>query len=83
MESRIRISLGKHRVFRVAVWIGRGLGWMLLLLAILGLAQAAFFPGVIGGFKLLPSIALGFVAVAWIATLELFLHFFDRYLSRN
>ena len=56
---------------------------MLLILAILGVAQAVFLTVIISGFKLLPSIALGLVAVAWIAGLELFLHFFDRYLSRN
>ena len=56
---------------------------MLLLVAIFGIAQAAFLPVMISGFKLLPSIALVLVAVVWIAGLELFLHFFDRYLSRN
>jgi amino acid transporter len=83
VANKIRMSAREHRIFWLAVWIARGLGWTLLLVAILGLAQAPFFLAIIGGLKLLPSIALIFVAIAWIATLELFLRFFDRYLSRN
>ena len=83
MRTKTMVAEGQHRIFRIAVWMGRGIGWMLLILAILGVAQAVFLTVIISGFKLLPSIALGLVAVAWIAGLELFLHFFDRYLSRN
>jgi hypothetical protein len=74
---------GQHRSFRLAVWIGRTIGCVLLLVAILGITEAAFLPAIIGRFRLLPSIALALMAVVWIAGLELFLHFFDRYLSRN
>ncbi len=70
-------------MFRGAVWIGRGIGWMLLLVAALGIAQAGLLPAMMGGFKFLPAIALALVGAAWVAGLELFLHFFDRYLSGN
>jgi hypothetical protein len=74
---------GQRRTFRLAVWIGRAIGWVLLLVAILGITEAAFLPAIIGRFRLLPSIGLALMAVVWIAGLEVFLHFFDRYLSRN
>jgi hypothetical protein len=34
-------------------------------------------------FGLLSSIALGLAGVAWLVAVQLFLRFFDRYLSRN
>jgi hypothetical protein len=74
---------GQRRVFRTGVWIGRAVGWVLLVIAIAGAAQAQLLPTIISGFKLLPSLALGLVAILWIAGLEVFLHFFDLYLSRN
>lgn len=74
---------GQRRSFRLAVWIGRTIGWMLLLIAIFGMAEVELLPAMLGGFRLLPSVALGLMAVVWIAGLELFLHFFDRYLSGN
>jgi len=70
-------------MFRMGVWIARGVGWGLLLIAIFGIAQAAFLPAIMGGFKLLPFLALALVGVAWIAGLEVALRFFDRYLSGN
>lgn len=83
MRNKILTRHGKHRTFGPAVWIARGIGWMLLTVAIFGAIETAFFPLKIGGFNLLPPVALGLLAVVWIAGLELFLHFFDRYLSGN
>lgn len=83
MRTKFMMVEKQHRVFRKGVWIGRAIGWMLMLVAVLGIVQAELLPAVIGEFKLLPSIALGLAAVVWIVGLELFLHFFDRYLSRN
>ena len=77
------LMVGQHRMFRVAVWMGRAIGWALLLLAIFGIVQTKALPTIKDGFKLLPSIALALVGGAWLAGLELFLRFFDRYLSRN
>jgi hypothetical protein len=36
-----------------------------------------------GGVTLLASLALALLGVVWVIGLELFLRFFDRYLSRN
>lgn len=83
MRTKAVTAGGQRRVFRTGVWIGRAVGWVLLLIAIAGAAQAQLPPTTIGSFKLLPSLALGLVAILWIAGLEVFLHFFDRYLSRN
>lgn len=83
MRTKTVAARGQQRIFHPAVWVGRAIGWALLIIAILGVAGAQLMPAIMGNFKLLPSIALGLVAVAWIAGLELFLHFFDRYLSGN
>jgi hypothetical protein len=77
------VLTAKDRTFRVPVWIGRAIGWALLLMAILGVVEARLLPEIMGGYRLLPSLALGVMAVVWIAGLELFLHFFDRHLSGN
>ena len=63
------------RGLRAVVWIGKGIGWALLLVASLGLVEARF--------KSLTSIGLWLAALVWILGFELFLRFFDRYLSRN
>ena len=56
---------------------------MLLFVAIFGALQSEFSNGTMTAFRTFPSVALGLVAVIWIVVLELCLHFFDRYLSRN
>jgi hypothetical protein len=83
LPSKMMMAEGQHRTFRMAVWIGRAIGWTLLLVAIFGIAQAASLPAMLGGFRLFPSLALALVGAAWIAGLEVLLHFFDRYLSGN
>jgi hypothetical protein len=67
----------------MAVWSGRVVGWALLLVAILGIVQTEVFPGRAYGFGMLSSVVLGLVACAWVVGLELFLRFFNQYLSRN
>jgi hypothetical protein len=83
VRTKLVMAEGQRRTFGIAVWIGRSVGWALLLVAILGIAQAQLLPSVMSNFELLPSLALGLVAVIWISVLELFLRFFDRYLSGN
>lgn len=83
MRTKTMATGGQKRIFHRAVWVGRAIGWALLVIAIFGVAEAYLLPTIMGNFKLLPSIALGSVAVVWIGGLELFLRFFDRYLSRN
>ena len=83
MRTKLVMAEGQHRIFGTVVWIGRSIGGALLLIAILGLVEAQLLPSMMGSFELLPSLALGLIAVVWIAGLELFLHFFDSYLSGN
>ena len=83
MRSKFIATGGPHRTFRMGVWMGRTVGWVLLFVGILGALRAAFWERTMPAFGVLPSVALGLVAVIWIVVLEVFLHFFDRYLSRN
>lgn len=69
----------QHRALRMIVWGSRAIGWILIALAILNLPQIQLA----AGLRPLMSLALGVLGVAWIFGLELFLCFFDRYLSRN
>jgi hypothetical protein len=73
----------QRRTFRVGVWIGRAIGWALLLVAIVGVAVAKLLPSIIGGFEVVPCLVVGLMAIIWIVGFELFLRFFDRYLSGN
>jgi hypothetical protein len=64
--------------------VARILGWLLVILAILGLPQMRFLTGSLEGtFRLLSSGALVFAGIVWLVAIELFLRFFDQYLSRN
>ena len=83
MRTKTMAAGGKKRIFHPAVWVGRAVGWALLVIAVFGVAEDRLLPPIMGNFSFLPSLALGLVAVLWIAGLELFLHFFDRYLSGN
>lgn len=69
----------QHRALRMIVWVSRAIGWILIALAILNLPQIQLA----GGLRLLMSVALGVLGVAWVVGLELFLCFFDKYLLRN
>jgi hypothetical protein len=55
----------------------------LIALAILNVPQIAALTGLAGRFRVLMSVGLGVLGIAWVVGLELFLRFFDRYLSRN
>ena len=70
------------RGLRRTVWTGRAVGILLLLTSMFA-ALSPQFDGALRGLAVIPAVALAFVAVAWLVGLELFLHFFDRYLSRN
>jgi len=74
VRTKLMMAGGQHRSFRTFVWIGRVIGWALFLVAIIGITR---------GPQLLVSLGLGLVALAWILGFELFLRFFDLYLSRN
>ena len=79
------MSAKKERlVFGVVMWVTRTFGWILIALAILGLPQMRSLTGRLAvSLGLLTSVALGLGGVVWLIGVELFLHFFDEYLSRN
>ena len=73
-----------RQVFGAALWCARIVGWILIILAILGLPQMRNLTGRFApSFGLIMSVALGLVGVTWLLVVRAFLHFFDRYLSRN
>jgi hypothetical protein len=74
----------KRQVFGIALRVSRALGLILILIAILGLPQMRFVTGRLApSFGLIMSVALGLAGVAWLIGVQVFLRFFDRYLSRN
>lgn len=74
----------KRPVIGTITFAARFLGWLLLVLAVLGLPQMRFLTGGLEDtFRLLSSIGLVFAGIVWLVAVELFLRFFDQYLSRN
>jgi hypothetical protein len=73
-----------RQVFGAILWATRAMGLFLIALAILGLPQLRYFTGSLAtSFELIMSVALGLAGVAWLFGVQVFLHFFDQYLSRN
>jgi hypothetical protein len=71
-------------VFGAVIWVTRTFGWILIVIAVLGLPQLRSLTGrLASSFGLITSVALGLAGVAWLIAVQLFLRFFDRYLSRN
>jgi hypothetical protein len=73
-----------RQVFGPILWAARAMGLILIALAILGLPPLRYFTGSLAtSFGLIMSVALGLAGVAWLFGVQVFLHFFDQYLSRN
>ena len=71
-------------VFGAVIWVTRTFGWILIVIAVLGLPQLRSLTSRLAtSFGLITSVALGLAGVAWLIAVQLFLRFFDRYLSRN
>ena len=73
----------ERRSLRIIVWGSRTLGWTLIALAIINFLLIGAVTRMGGSVKLLSSLALGLLGIAWIIGLEVFLKFFDRFLSSN
>lgn len=74
----------RRPVIGIFKMVARILGWLLIVVAILGLPQLRFLTGSLeSSFRLLSSLALVFAGVAWLVLVELLLRFFDQYMSRN
>ena len=69
--------------FRFVVWGSRVVGWVLIALAIVSLLQIGAIQPYEGSMRLVSSLILALLGIAWIVGLELFLRFFDKFLSRN
>jgi len=72
-----------HRVLRALVWTSRAAGWLLIALAVLNALPLPTLARAEGSVRLVSSLVLGLLGLAWVLGLEVFLRFFDRYLSRN
>jgi hypothetical protein len=73
-----------RQVFGVAIGVTRTMGLILIALAILGLPELRILTGRLAvSFNLIMSALLGLAGVAWLVGVQLFVRFFDRYLSRN
>jgi hypothetical protein len=72
-----------RRAFRSIVWGGRTVGCMLITLGFISARQTGPFSRMGRDIRLLASLALALLGVVWVIGLEMFLRFFDRYLSRN
>jgi len=71
-------------VFGAVIWVTRTFGCILIVLAVLGLPQLQSLTGRLSSsFGLITSLALALAGVVWLIAVQLFLRFFDRYLSRN
>jgi hypothetical protein len=73
----------ERRSLRIIVWGSRTLGGTLIGLAIINFLLIGAVTPMWSSVKLLSSLALGLLGIAWIVGLEVFLKFFDRFLSRN
>jgi hypothetical protein len=83
-EGAIMSVKPNRQVFGVVLWAARIVGWVVITLAILGLPQMRNLTGRLApSFGLIMSVTLGLVGAAWLLAVRAFLHFFDRYLSRN
>jgi len=74
----------KRPVIGIITMVARFLGYLLIILAILGLPQMRFLTRDLEStFRFLSCLALLFAGIVWLVATELFLRFFDQYLSRN
>jgi len=74
----------KRRVMGTLILIARLIGLGLIVLGVLSLPQIRFLTGNIAGkIGIVAALALGFAGILWLIALQVFLYFFDQFLSRN
>jgi len=81
-QKKMRSKQG-YRALRTIVWASRSVGWVMLALAVLNALQIGAATHLADGFRVTLSLVLALLGLAWIVGVEVFLHFFDRFLSRN
>jgi hypothetical protein len=65
------------------VWGSRAIGWALIALAVASAPRIGGLLHLEGSLRVFSSLVLGLVGLAWVVGLELFLRFFNKFLSRN
>lgn len=74
----------KRRVIGGVILIARLIGLGLIVLSALSLVQMRFLAGNIAGkFGIVAALALGLGGIVWLIAVQIFLRFFDQFLSRN
>jgi len=74
----------KRRVMGSVVLIARLIGLGLIALGALSLFEVRFLTGSAAGkIGVVAALALGIAGVVWLIAVQLFLHFFDQFMSRN
>jgi len=77
-------SVMKRRVMGTLILMARLIGLGLIVLGVLSLPQTRFLTGNIAGkIGIVAALALGFVGILWLIAVQVFLYFFDQFLSRN
>jgi hypothetical protein len=72
-----------RRALRMIVWGTRAVGWILIALAVISAPRIDSLAHLGASARAFSSLALGFLGIVWIIAVELFLRFFDKFLSRN
>jgi predicted tellurium resistance membrane protein TerC len=76
--------LARRRVLGGMVGLARIIGFGLIVLAVLSLPPMRFLAGSLAGVvAILSSLALGVVGIVLLIGVQVFLRFFDQFLSRN
>ena len=74
----------RRRVVGIAVCVARVMGLLFVALAILSLpAMRSVTGNLAASLALVSSLALGFLGIVWLIGVQVFLRFFDQFLSRN
>lgn len=74
----------KRRVMGSMILIARLIGLGLIVLGVLSLPQVRFLTGSMAGkIGIVAGLVLGVVGIVWLIAVQVFLRFFDQFLSRN
>jgi len=74
----------KRRVTGSMILIARLVGLGLIVLGVLSLPQTRFLTGSMAGkIGVVAALVLGLVGIVWLIAVQVFLRFFDQFLSRN
>jgi len=74
----------KRRVMGTLILVARLIGLGLIVLGVLSLPQTRFLTGNSAGkIGMVAALAVGVVGILWLIAVQVFVHFFDQFLSRN